>query len=318
MFTVKLPTGETHQASEDFEAYRWFVKERLRILHDRLSGGELQPSEDPILRHYYFTNVHRVSDRTTQDLLHRQYTPGLTDEDIILRTLVFKLFNLTSTFDHLDMLLGVRAETFNLAEYLAVLGVLRAKGVVLYNNAYILNPAAQYKLKEKYAATMTLVDDVMSSNIVDVVKNGSMEDQYNYLLPFPSFGTFIAYQMVVDFGYTPVAATDENEFTMAGIGAVKGIQKCFPTVPPGKMSQLIHALVDQQEEWKLPGTGTLMGRPLHAIDVQNVFCETNKYTRIRDSNGQEGRNRVYTRHHAHPQTLFFPPKWGLQKEENHG
>ena len=40
----------------------------------------------------------------------------------------------------------------------------------------------------------------------------------------------VAYQYTVDFSYSPSVNFDENSFVKAGIGATRGIKKCFNIV----------------------------------------------------------------------------------------
>src|SRR5262249_52535212 len=114
-----------------------------------------------------------------------------------------------------------------------------------------------------------------------------------------------------------------------------GMQKCFsppttspylPNPPSDSQAQAIikQLVIDQEEHFKVNGSQpvTLFGRKLHAIDIQNVFCETDKYARkshpefniIR--NEEPGEN--YDRNNQPFKVTgpfpppYFPPKWGLK------
>ena len=65
----------------------------------------------------------------------------------------------------------------------------------------------------------------------------------------------------------------------------------------------------------LPFTG-LWGRPLHAIDCQGLFCETDKYCREAAPELASARKRIKARFTPAPEPirLFFPPKWGINNE----
>jgi hypothetical protein len=58
----------------------------------------------------------------------------------------------------------------------------------------------------------------------------------------------------------------------------------------------------------LPFTG-LWGRPLHAIDCQGLFCETDKYCRQAAPELASPRKRIKARFTPTPEPmrLFFPP-----------
>ena len=126
----------------------------------------------------------------------------------------------------------------------------------------------------------------------------------------------MAYQLAIDVNYSELVDFDENEFTVAGPGAVRGIRKVFPGAEERDMSSIIHRMVeDQDEACKALGfqPPTLFGRRLHAIDCQNLFCEVDKYARVAFPDLKSNRQRIKTR--FAPQgtldDLFYPPKWGL-------
>jgi len=71
----------------------------------------------------------------------------------------------------------------------------------------------------------------------------------------------------------------------------------------------------QEEEFArlgLPFNG-LWGRPLHAIDCQGLFCETDKYCREAAPELASARKRIKARFSVSPEPiqLFFPPKWDI-------
>jgi hypothetical protein len=83
-----------------------------------------------------------------------------------------------------------------------------------------------------------------------------------------------------------------------------------------RAADVIRALTDEQEAWfehfGLPFAG-LFGRRLHLIDVQNLFCEIGKYSRVAhpEIRGVAGRTRIkqsFKPAGAIP-SPFFPPKW---------
>jgi alpha-glutamyl/putrescinyl thymine pyrophosphorylase clade 1 len=130
-------------------------------------------------------------------------------------------------------------------------------------------------------------------------------------------------QHLVDLNYSEVIDFSENDFIVAGPGALDGIRKCFGVYPnQAQAAMAIHECVDQQEgffEYFELAPVTLFGRRLHAIDCQNLFCEIDKYARKAHPSFTlpGGRTKI-------KQTLppvgplpppFFPPKWGLNGHE---
>jgi hypothetical protein len=110
---------------------------------------------------------------------------------------------------------------------------------------------------------------------------------------------------------------NENDFIVAGPGALDGIHKCFGVYPTqAEAALVIQACFEGQgmffEHFKLEPV-TLFGRRLHAIDCQNLFCETDKYARV--AHPQFNGERTEIKQKLKPIGLlpnpFFPPKWGI-------
>jgi hypothetical protein len=147
----------------------------------------------------------------------------------------------------------------------------------------------------------------------------SLQDVYEMLLAYPGVGPFLAFQYAIDLNYSDVLGRfDEDDFVVAGPGAKDGIRKCFGRASSGIEADVIQYMVDHQEEHfdrlGLP-FGGLFGRRLHLIDAQNVFCEVDKYARVRhpDVAGVSGRSRIKQKFSpAGPlATPSFPRRWGL-------
>jgi alpha-glutamyl/putrescinyl thymine pyrophosphorylase clade 1 len=71
----------------------------------------------------------------------------------------------------------------------------------------------------------------------------------------------------------------------------------------------------QEDEFTRLGLpfGGLWGRPLHTIDGQGLFCETDKYCREAAPELASARKRIKARFTAtsEPIRLFFPPRWAI-------
>ena len=127
-------------------------------------------------------------------------------------------------------------------------------------------------------------------------------------------GAFMGYQLAVDLNYSDHLDFDENDFTVPGPGAVRGLHKVFSDFGdrPASSSWDGRSARRALRRLGLPWAG-LFGRPLHAIDCQGLFCETDKYARVAFPTLKSNRHRikqVYTPS-TEPLPLFYPPKWGL-------
>ena len=150
-----------------------------------------------------------------------------------------------------------------------------------------------------------------------VARARGLGDLYETLVGFPLIGPFMAYQLAIDINYGELVDFNEDEFTVPGPGAERGIRKVFPNAKRAEMPGIIDGMVASQAE-ACEALGltapTLYGRPLRAIDAQNLFCELDKYSRVAFPHLKSNRQRIKTRFAASqdPLRLRYPPKWRLQ------
>ena len=100
--------------------YFYFMQERMNIFWKKCEKNISPLTEDPILREYKFTNVYRACDRVSQYLISHviyKHIDRFTPEDVLLRILVFKIFNKIETWDYLEKAYGdISVEHFDTEE----------------------------------------------------------------------------------------------------------------------------------------------------------------------------------------------------------
>ena len=134
-------------------------------------------------------------------------------------------------------------------------------------------------------------------------------------------GDFLAYQYAIDMNYSPVINFDENSYVKAGIGAIRGIKKCFKTLPKNYTSEdairfTQENLESYREKYGFDDFNNLFGREPTLIDLQNCFCETDKYLRAKIPELQIDNKRIKQKYKETQQNLnlFFPPKWNINQK----
>lgn len=119
--------------------------------------------------------------------------------------------------------------------------------------------------------------------------------------------------------YSPLINFSEMDFVVAGPGAKDGIRKCFTDVGGYSEADIIRFVTDNQEnEFARLGIEfqSLWGTRLQLIDCQNLFCETDKYSRVAhpEVEGISKRTRIkqiYAKNNS-PIQFFYPPKWEIE------
>jgi hypothetical protein len=303
-----------------FESYWRFAAERHRVYEQRLQGLAAPWTSDRVLSAYRFTNVFRAADRVSQFLIRDViYQGDQAVDEVVFRILLFKLFNKIETWQLLRAEFGeVSLSTFDVETADRLLGDARAGGQRIYSNAYIVPPIAGSD-GVKHRGHLRLIASMIEDDLPGRVRDSStLEAVYLLLRAYPGIGNFLAYQFAVDINYSDVTDHDEDEFVMAGPGALDGISKVFPGIDLREAAQVIRRMTDEQERWLSHyglSFGGLFGRRLHLIDIQNLFCEISKYARVAhpDVEGVSGRTRIKQSFlAAGPVPVpYFPPKWGL-------
>lgn len=312
------------EVTECFDAYWTFAAERQRIFRNRASGLPPPWTSDPILAKHKFTSVYRAADRVSQYLIREViYTGAQNPDELVFRILLFKFFNRIETWELLtDRLSALPAwASYDFAAYNRILTEAISSGERIYSAAYIV-PNPPFGEARKHGNHLRLLEHAMTTGLPQAVASAaSLSQLYALLAALPSLGPFLAFQFAIDFGYTDIAAVDEDQFIVAGPGALDGISKCFADTGGLSAAEVIAWMRDTSPE-HFARLGLrfedLWGRWPTLIDWQNVFCETSKYTRLSHPHvlGQAGRTRIKQqfRHGGAGIDYRFPPKWGLPPE----
>lgn len=312
--------GRTLSTSPVFNTYWRFSALRQQAYESRISGAPGPWTSDPILRVHRFTNCYRASDRVSQYVINEvAYCGSQVREEIVFRVLLFKFFNKISTWQLLERELGpLTWEGFDLDAYDRVLSEASRAGATLYSAAYVM-PAPNLGAARKHTNHLRLLDAMIRSGLPKRLQDATdMRTAFELLKGYPGIGDFLAFQFLIDLNYSALLDFDEMDFVVAGPGARDGIRKCFGPAANGIESEVIRYMAQSQDEhFDRLGLqfGGLRGRPLQLIDCQNLFCETDKYSRVAhpEVTGISGRTRIKQKYRMLPEplTATFPPKWGI-------
>ena len=302
-----------------YDLYWRFATERQNIFFNRLNNKPAPWTTDHILQSYKFTNVYRASDRVSQYLINNVIYTGrdYSEEDSIFRILLFKFFNKIETWEKLETKFGdINIKTYNENVYGDFLEKLLLKDERIYSAAYIMpSGTTSFGNKKKHRNHLALLSYIMNDGIVLKVKGcKSLEELYHLLLSYPTIGRFLAFQYAIDINYSEVCNFDEMSFVVAGPGAHRGIQKCFPDSTYSDEYLIRFVTERQDEEFKKRNLDfkRIGNRALQLIDCQNIFCELDKYTRISNPELNIGNTRIKQKYEYTEKEKIqyaYPPKW---------
>lgn len=313
---------------EVFRYFFYFIQERMNMFWRRCEGKRVL-TKDPILREYKFTNVYRVCDRVSQYLLRyviykdvERYTP----KDMLLRILVFKIFNKIETWEFLKQTYGeITLQHFDTRTISALLSE-RQRVAPIFNNAYMMTGSHKRydHLPTKHEKWLTMVnEELIGEGIIDkVLKAHSLEEIYLLLRGCSFLGGFLAYQYTIDLNYSPYINFDENTFVVAGIGSIRGINKCF--ISHGQSYEDAIRYTKEHFNELQAKYGYLEFKPLEGheptlLDLQNCFCETDKYLRVKMPNLLVGNKRIKQKYKSQDNSIYymFPFKWHMKSFHEH-
>jgi len=305
-----------------FDTYWRFAAARNDIFMQRVRGEPGPWSSDPILSKFKFCNTFRAADRISQylirDVIYCENGKDLAPEDAFMRIVLFRLFSKEETWEALETATGgVQRSTLDVEVLGDLLERMRSQRAI-YTAAFILAAPSGYGHKAKHRNHLALVADMFRPGGLGVQlgKARSLKEVFDALTAYPMIGPFLGYQIAIDLNYSEHLSFDEDEFTMPGPGALRGIDKVFEDRGGRTPEELIMRMVEsQEEEFERLGLDFegLFGRRLHAIDCQGLFCETDKYSRQAFPELKSNRVRIKQefRQDPRPLALFFPPKWEL-------
>ncbi|MBS1892552.1 MAG: hypothetical protein JST59_14740 [Actinobacteria bacterium] len=307
---------------EVHDAYWRFAAERHRIFEDRLQGTDAPWSADPILATFKFCNAYRVLDRVSQylvrEVIYGDQALDMNAEDCFMRIVLFRLFSKETTWETLEGATGgLTLSTLDIERLGDELEELRSRQPI-YTSAFILAAPSVFGHAAKHRNHLALVSQMFRNGGLGraLARAASLEEVYKALVAFPMIGPFLGYQIAIDLNYSDHLDFDEDEFTVPGPGALRGIAKVFSDPGSRTPEELIMRMVERQEdEFARLGIDFhgLFGRPLKAIDCQNLFCETDKYSREAFPALKSNRTRIKARFvpSGPLPSVCLPPKWGL-------
>ncbi len=289
-----------HDAASRF--YTFMIKrEELRL--KKASGAPHPWTDDPILSAYKFTNVKRVHDRTTMELLKRLYEPhlGRPLREKLLNAAIARYFGTWEFAEAVGWLtdFSPRLEGRHVRELAAAR---MASGDRVFTGAYVITNAGRKEPKEDVVVE-TLVSLWHShENVTEAISyRNRWRDAIEALRELPGFGGsgFMAKEVMLDVilmnGFGTTGPHDRNEWCPAGPGARRGINRLVgrPTNQAMHENLAVDLMLELFSERVTYWPRSFVELELH--DIQFQLCEYDKYERVRLGEGR-------------PRSRYHPPK----------
>lgn len=317
--------------NSNFKYYMYFIEERMNIFWLKQSGAKQPYTEDQILRNHKFTNVYRVLDRASQYLLKNVIYNGkhYSKEDMVFRILIYKHFNLPSTWDYLmtqfpDIDCSVPEKEMVKALERAV-----EAGMTIYSNAYMITASfmrsepimSRYGLTAgmpKYRSYMRLIYKALFEEGVmnQICESKTMQEGFDAMFKIVGVADFLAYQFVQDINYTEYFDFDDNSFCAAGPGTRRGIERTFDIEGKVDYAEIVKWVQQNFKQLALFYGISFISLPNHlptVADLSNCFCETDKYMRGLAPSDEKGEKRIKQlfKENKNQIEFVFPPKWNV-------
>jgi hypothetical protein len=309
-----------------FDTYWKFATLRQNIFFEKLYGIQSNPTEDDILKKHKFTNAYRASDRVSQYLIKNVIYSGEQDfKEVFLRTILFKIFNKVSTWELLiDDIGEIKTKNFKFKRYSKLLFEAVNAKETIYSGAYIMaSGKSTFGYNRKFENHLCLIELMLKEQLPERILNAqTLEEVFVLLKSYPTIGNFLAFQFTIDLNYSANLQFSEMDFVVPGPGAKDGIRKCFTDYGDYSETDIIKYVTDiQEQEFKRLNLDfkTLWGRKLQLIDCQNLFCEVDKYARVKhpEISGLSDRKRIkqlYRPNNVEAIKFWYPPKWGINSK----
>ena len=283
---------------DNIEEFYTFITKRQHIWYNRFVFQMSRPSwtTDPILKKYKFTNVYRILDMGTQYLLDNILHKG-SNLDVLFNIIIYRIFNKIDTYKIIGF---TKIDDWDEDKVLLKLKKYKEKGNKIFTGAYMVNAQLHRGTNTtagKYAKVITTFTynlHIMYYKVVNY-KYG-MERTHELFRHVYGIGDFLAYQIILDGMYGGVFPFKEDDWSIAGEGAKRGILYIFPDCDEddplrrGEKYLLAMKYLHQNQifyfdvfklEFKKFG-----GMEISLSNMQNCLCEYSKYKKAKLGTGR--------------------------------
>lgn len=267
----------------------WWINERHCIYLNRAAECPWPWTKDKILQTYKFTNVFRELDAETLAFHERIDPLDMMPYDKLYHMIMFRAFNLASTY---DLLTRGKNTHHTPTKMKRILHRNADKGKKIFTGAYIITNAGRSEPK------IDLMCDALGvawrgrkriwEHMMDVP---TMQNCTEVLSAYPMQGKFTAYEVVCDMRYQKGMldkAPDRKSWANLGPGARRGINRIVVgQIKPNAFGSIFENVEFMQELLKTSKQHLKHHVPtLEMREIEHSLCEFDKYMRVLNKEGR--------------------------------
>lgn len=218
---MSLAPAEPRPGEESIQQYFALARERYALMLRRRAGEPPPWTEDPVLRRYRFTCVHREDDRTTA-WFRRALREPLRAEGwaLVVATVAFRWFNRVEAGERLLHLLA-RGEW----DEERALGLLRGLKRTVTGAYIILGVRGLPKREGVCRAVSEWLRLARERGLAEALRGATLQQAHALMAEgYPYMGGFMAYEVVTDLRHTDLLRpVDAGVWAHFGPGARRGL-----------------------------------------------------------------------------------------------
>ena len=254
-----------------------FVQERDRVYVRRAVGQPAPWTEDPVIRRYHFTNVHRRRDPGTEWIVAR--LDGTWPERAVLQATAYRMLNRVSTFEAAGL-----PELGDLDAWVDRVRALQRRGVPVGSARHMTFLGRTIRALETLVADPSIAARAMEAQTgVEIAE---------VLADLPGVKGFFAVQIAADLmtAALPDRRAPYGSASGLGVGARSALRLMEgESVEVLRQTRIRRALEDQtglslEESLQLSvlilGQPKTLSEPLVCIDLEHSLCEWSRYVRL--------------------------------------
>lgn len=273
----------------------WWINERHRIYLNKEAGRSFPWTKDKILQTYKFTNVFRELDAETLKFHERIDPLDLMMYDKLYHMILYRAFNLSSTYDVLTR----GKKTHNTPTKMKrILHREADRGFKVFTGAYIITNAGRTEPKiDLMCDALGVIWRGRKRIWEHMMDEPTMKNCTEVLSAYPMQGMFTAYEVVCDMRYQRDMlwnAKDRNKWANLGPGAKRGINRIVTGKPKTNAFTGPHSgeLYLEFMQELLKTSKSYVGKHVPKLEMREIehsLCEFDKYMRVFN---EEGRPRA--------------------------